>query len=57
VREAERLGTKAVSTELIGFVPRRAFDLAPEFFRRTEKFDESRILEARIESLTRSKLQ
>ena len=49
--EAARLGTSVASCQLIGFVPRRAFEMAPEFFRRAENFDESRILETRIERL------
>ncbi len=51
VREAERLGTTVASSQLIGFVPRRAFEQAPDFFRRAENFDESRVLETRIAQL------
>ena len=51
VREAARLGTSVASSQLIGFVPRRAFERAPEFFQRAEKFAESRILETRIADL------
>jgi glutamate formiminotransferase len=50
-REAEALGAGVRSSELIGFVPRRAFEMAPDFFRRAENFDESRILEARIDTM------
>lgn len=39
------------SSQLVGFVPRRAVEMAPDFFRRAENFDESRILETRIEML------
>jgi glutamate formiminotransferase len=39
------------SSQLVGFVPRRAFEQAPEFFRQAENFEESRILETRIEML------
>jgi glutamate formiminotransferase len=46
--EAERWGTSVESSQLIGFIPRRAYEMAPEFFRRAENFDESRILEVRI---------
>jgi glutamate formiminotransferase len=49
--EAALLGTSVASSQLIGFVPRRAFDQAPDFFRRAENFDESRILETRIAQL------
>jgi glutamate formiminotransferase len=51
VSEAVRLGASVASSQLIGFVPRRAFEQAPEFFSRAENFDESRILENRIEQL------
>jgi glutamate formiminotransferase len=47
IREEAAVG----SMQLVGFVPRRAFEMAPEFFRRVENFDESRILETRIEQM------
>jgi hypothetical protein len=40
---------------LIGFLPRAAFEQAPAFFRRTRGFDESRIIENKIERLLQSK--
>lgn len=46
--EAMRFGTRAGAGELIGLIPRKAFDLAPGFFRRAANFDEERIIEARI---------
>jgi glutamate formiminotransferase len=51
VSEAVRLGASVALSQLIGFVPRRAFEQAPEFFSRAENFDGSRILENRIEQL------
>jgi glutamate formiminotransferase len=51
VHEADRLGTSVRSSQLIGFVPLRAFEQAPAFFKRAENFDESRILETRIAQL------
>jgi glutamate formiminotransferase len=51
---AERLGTSVRSCELIGFVPRRAFEIAPEFFRRAANFDESRVIETRIATIKKS---
>jgi glutamate formiminotransferase len=51
VQETAILGTTVASSQLIGFVPRRAFEQAPDFFRRAENFDESRILETRIAQL------
>jgi glutamate formiminotransferase len=50
-REAALLAVGVASSELIGFIPRRAFDQAPEFFGRAENFNESRILENRIAQL------
>jgi glutamate formiminotransferase len=52
-RTARELGTDATAGEIIGFIPRRAFEMAPEFFRHAGNFDESRILETRIEQLLR----
>ncbi len=54
-KEAERLGTRVAGCELIGFIPRGAFQTAPDFFRRAGNFDESRIVENRIEQLLHSK--
>jgi glutamate formiminotransferase len=45
---AREHGTEAVAGEIIGFIPRRAYEMAPEFFRKAENFSESRILENRI---------
>ena len=50
-REAARLGTTVASSQLIGFVPRRAYQQSPGFFERAESFDQSRVLENRIEQL------
>jgi glutamate formiminotransferase len=55
-QEAVRLGTRAGAGELIGMIPRKAFEMAPEFFRRAAKFDESRVIETRIAELN-SKLK
>jgi len=51
VQEAARLGTGVASSQLVGFVPRRAFEQSREFFHRAENFDESRVLETRIPQL------
>jgi glutamate formiminotransferase len=50
---ARELGTEAVAGEIIGFIPRRAYDSAPDFFHKAENFEESRILETRIAQLLR----
>jgi glutamate formiminotransferase len=51
VQEAARLGTTVSASQLIGFVPQRAFEQAPQFFQRAENFAESRILETRVHFL------
>ncbi len=51
LREAARLRTTVASCQLIGFVPRRAYEQAPDFFERAENFSKSRILENRIAQL------
>jgi glutamate formiminotransferase len=53
--EAARLGTRVRSCELIGFIPQRAFEKSPAFFRRATNFDESRIIETRLAQLLHSK--
>ncbi len=50
---AREHGTEALAGEIIGFIPRRAYEMAPEFFQRAENFGESRILETRIAELLR----
>jgi glutamate formiminotransferase len=39
------------SCQLVGFVPLRAFEMYPEFFRRAENFSESTVVEKRIEEI------
>jgi glutamate formiminotransferase len=51
VDEAAKHGASVLASQLIGFVPKKAYDRAPAFFERAEKFDKSRILENRIASL------
>jgi glutamate formiminotransferase len=48
---ARERGTDVATRQIIGFIPRRAFEMAPEFFRRAENFEDSRILETRIAQL------
>lgn len=52
--EARRLGTSITESELIGFIPRAAFEQAPAFFRRTRGFAEERIIETKIGRLLQS---
>ena len=51
-REAALAGTRVESCELIGFIPRQAFDAAPAFFRRASNFDETRIIETHLLDLS-----
>ena len=51
--EARKHATEATAGEIIGFIPRRAYEMAPEFFHHAENFSEARILEARIAELLR----
>jgi glutamate formiminotransferase len=37
-----------LSSQLVGFIPRRAYDAAPDFFRHAENFDESRVIENQL---------
>ncbi len=39
------------SCQLVGFIPRRAFEMAPDFFRRAGNFEDSRVIENRIDAL------
>jgi len=47
-REAERYGVPVVGSEIVGLVPRKAIDLAAEYFLRTENFRPELVLENRI---------
>lgn len=47
-REAAQAGTRVQSCELIGFIPRQAFDAVPAFFRRAANFEDARIIESHL---------
>ena len=47
--EAVKLGIRAGPGEVIGFIPRKAYRMAPGFFDRAANFDESRVIENRLE--------
>jgi glutamate formiminotransferase len=51
VEVSARLGTAIQSSQLVGFIPRRAFDQSPDFFRHAAHFDESRVIETRVNEL------
>jgi glutamate formiminotransferase len=42
------------SSQLVGFIPRHAFEMFPDFFVRAENFDESRVIETRIATMKAS---
>ena len=49
---AEELGTQATEGEMIGLVPREAYEQAPEFFQKAPNFDPAtRVIENRLEAL------
>jgi glutamate formiminotransferase len=54
--EAARLRTTIAESELIGFIPRAAFEQSPAFFSRIRGFNDSRIIEIRIGELLQSRL-
>ncbi len=49
--EAARRGVKVASSEIVGLVPKKAFDMAPEFYRRAANFHRGIILENRLKAL------
>ncbi|MDP8991372.1 MAG: glutamate formimidoyltransferase [Acidobacteriota bacterium] len=53
--EAARLGAAIAESELIGFIPRAAYQRWPSFFNRIRGFSEGRIIENRIAQLLQSK--
>lgn len=50
-REAERHGITLAGSELVGMIPRKAFQMAPEFYRRCENFHAGKVLEDRLAAL------
>lgn len=48
---AAALGASIADGEIIGFVPRAAYEQSPAFFRSASNFSESRILETRLQQL------
>jgi len=47
-REAARYGVSAVSSEIVGLIPKRALETAAEWFLQVENFDSSLVLENRL---------
>jgi glutamate formiminotransferase len=49
--EAARLGTCVADSELVGFIPRKAYQQAPLFFERCRNFSTGRVIEERLREL------
>ncbi|HSW49274.1 MAG TPA: glutamate formimidoyltransferase [Bryobacteraceae bacterium] len=47
-REAARRGVRVASSEVVGLVPKKAFEMAPEFYRRAANFRPDVVLETRL---------
>lgn len=54
-REAEREGLAVAGSELVGLVPRRAYQMAPAFFERCANFRPDAVLEERLAALESKK--
>jgi glutamate formiminotransferase len=55
-REAARYGVMAVSSEIVGLIPKKALESAAEWFLQVENFDSSLILENRLSSVMSAKV-
>src|SRR5271167_3744218 len=55
-REAARYGVIPVSSEIVGLIPKRAFEQAAEWFLQVENFDSSLILENRLAAVMGGKM-
>src|ERR1700728_1902391 len=55
-REAERYGVSALSSEIVGLIPKKALESAAEWFLQVENFDSSLILENRLSAVIGGKM-
>src|SRR5438876_7012350 len=55
-REAARYGVQAVSSEIVGLIPKKALESAAEWFLQVENFDSSLILENRLTAVMSGKM-
>src|SRR5229473_6275411 len=55
-REAARYGVVAVSSEIVGLIPKKALEQAAEWFLQVENFDSSLILENRLAAILAGKM-
>src|SRR5450755_1967522 len=49
-REAERYGAIPVGSEIVGLVPKKALEMAADFFLQLEDFSPSQVLENRLQA-------
>lgn len=49
--EAERLGVSIADSEIVGLIPQKAFEMAPEFYLRAANFRPDLVLERRLAAL------
>ncbi len=55
-REAARYGVVAISSEIVGLIPKKALEQAAEWFLQVENFDSSLILENRLAAVMSGKM-
>jgi glutamate formiminotransferase / formiminotetrahydrofolate cyclodeaminase len=55
-REAARYGVMAISSEIVGLIPKKALEQAAEWFLQVENFDSSLILENRLAAVMGGKM-
>src|ERR1700686_3323862 len=55
-REAARYGVRAVSSEIVGLIPKKALESGAEWFLQVENFDSSLILENRLDAVMSGKM-
>ena len=55
-REAARYGVSAISSEIVGLIPKKALEQAAEWFLQIENFDSSLILENRLAAVMTGKM-
>lgn len=55
-REAARYGVAPVSSEIVGLIPKKALEMAAEWFLQVENFDSSLILENRLSAVMGGKM-
>src|SRR5208337_1974306 len=55
-REAARYGVMPLSSEIVGLIPKKALEMASEWFLQIENFDSSLILENRLQAIMGGKM-